>query len=87
MDFTKTIIPLVLMASESIAHSGLRNNCEMVIGIGSLVGSLQTNQTSMSFFLFVLWDFTFTLGRNKGEMFKILYKQRRIYIYVSPCFR
>ena len=40
----------------------------------------------MSFFLFVLWNFTFTLGRNKGEMFKILYKQRRIYIYVSPCF-
>ena len=41
----------------------------------------------MSFFLFVLWNFTFTLGRNNGEMFKILYKQRRIYIYVSPCFR
>ena len=40
----------------------------------------------MSFFLFVLWNFTFTLGRNNGEMFKILYKQRRIYIYVSPCF-
>ena len=25
MDFTKTIIPLALMASESIAHSGSRN--------------------------------------------------------------
>lgn len=36
----------------------------------------------MSFFLFVLLDFTITLGGNKDEMFKVLYKQRRIYIYV-----
>ena len=30
LDFTKTIIPLALMASESIAHLGSRNNCKIV---------------------------------------------------------
>ena len=28
LDFTKTIIPLALMASESIAHSDSSNNCQ-----------------------------------------------------------
>ena len=30
LDFTKTIIPLALIASESIAHLGSRNNCKIV---------------------------------------------------------